>query len=190
MNESRMTIEQRFASLERGVRLWRGVTVCLALALVAGVTVAATESDVADVLKCRELVVVGEQGETRLELGVDWEDWPRLALVDKKGRPRLVLAIGPFGPRLYLVDEAWQNRLILSADGAESGNPKLTLMNERGGKVRVQLTGSNSEDTGGTLVIKNKTDEEVVQLYADEYGNGVVGAWNRKGKGRTLEPGP
>jgi len=25
---------------------------------------------------------------------------------------------------------------------------------------------------------------------ADEYGNGVVGAWNRKGKGRTLTPGP
>ena len=32
--------------------------------------------------------------------------------------------------------------------------------------------------------------EEIVDLMADEYGNGVVGAWNRKGKGRTLEPGP
>jgi hypothetical protein len=38
--------------------------------------------------------------------------------------------------------------------------------------------------------IRNKTGEEVAQLYADEYGNGVVGAWNRKGKGRTLQPGP
>ena len=36
----------------------------------------------------------------------------------------------------------------------------------------------------------NKTGEGVVQLYADDYGNGVVGAFNRKGKGRTLEPGP
>ncbi len=27
-------------------------------------------------------------------------------------------------------------------------------------------------------------------LAADEYGNGVVGAWNRKGMGRTLKPGP
>jgi len=27
-------------------------------------------------------------------------------------------------------------------------------------------------------------------MYADDYGNGVIGAWNRKGEGRTLEPGP
>jgi hypothetical protein len=25
---------------------------------------------------------------------------------------------------------------------------------------------------------------------ADDYGNGVVGAYNRKGMGRTLKPGP
>ena len=36
----------------------------------------------------------------------------------------------------------------------------------------------------------NKTDEGIVDLNADEYGNGVVGAWNRKGKGRTVKPGP
>ena len=33
----------------------------------------------------------------------------------------------------------------------------------------------------------NKTGEGVVQLSVDDYGNGVVGAYNRKGKGRTLE---
>ncbi|HIG55471.1 MAG TPA: hypothetical protein EYG11_11300 [Candidatus Latescibacteria bacterium] len=36
----------------------------------------------------------------------------------------------------------------------------------------------------------NGRGDEIVQLYADEYGNGVVGAWNRKGMGRTLQPGP
>ena len=36
----------------------------------------------------------------------------------------------------------------------------------------------------------NKTGEDVVQLGVDEYGNGKVGAYNRKGKGRTLKPGP
>ena len=34
------------------------------------------------------------------------------------------------------------------------------------------------------------TGESIATMYADEYGNGVVGAWNRKGKGRTLKPGP
>ena len=42
---------------------------------------------------------------------------------------------------------------------------------------------------GGRLNIVNKTDETVVQLKADEYGNGYVGAFNRYGKGRTLQPG-
>ena len=28
----------------------------------------------------------------------------------------------------------------------------------------------------------NKTGDGAVQPYADEYGNGVVGAYNRKGK--------
>ena len=45
-------------------------------------------------------------------------------------------------------------------------------------------------DTGGMVRVFNKTGEEVVQLRADEYGNGVVGAFNRKGVGRMLQPGP
>ena len=49
---------------------------------------------------------------------------------------------------------------------------------------------SNSNDTGGMILVFNKTGEDVVQLTADEYGNGKVGAYNRKGKGRTLKPGP
>ena len=44
-------------------------------------------------------------------------------------------------------------------------------------------------ENGGALGINKKTGEAVVGLVADEYGNGVVGAYNRKGKGRTLQPG-
>jgi len=39
-------------------------------------------------------------------------------------------------------------------------------------------------------VVFNKTGETIASMYADEYGNGVVGAYNRKGNGRTLQPGP
>ena len=45
-------------------------------------------------------------------------------------------------------------------------------------------------DTGGRIRIKNFTDDEAVMLEVDEYGNGLVGVHNRKGKGRTLEPRP
>jgi len=55
------------------------------------------------------------------------------------------------------------------------------------GKELVKL---NANDSGGLATIFNKTGEFIVQLTADDYGNGVVWAGNRKGKGRTLQPGP
>lgn len=43
---------------------------------------------------------------------------------------------------------------------------------------------------GGILEVLNKTGEAIGSITADEYGNGVIGAWNRRGQGRTLTPGP
>lgn len=43
---------------------------------------------------------------------------------------------------------------------------------------------------GGDLSLGNKTGETVCTMGVDDYGNGVIGAWDRKGKGRTLRPGP
>ena len=50
--------------------------------------------------------------------------------------------------------------------------------------------GSAVEGDGGRLAVYNKTGQGVCDLGVDEYGNGVIGAWNRNGKGRTLKPGP
>ena len=66
------------------------------------------------------------------------------------------------------------------------GNGTVTTY-QPNGKRLVDLTAS---DNGGMVCVSNKTGEVIVDLNADEYGNGVVGAWNRKGKGRTLQPGP
>jgi hypothetical protein len=55
------------------------------------------------------------------------------------------------------------------------------------GKTMVELI---TNDNGGMVGVKNKTGEIIVGIKADEYGNGVVWAGNRKGKGRTLQPGP
>jgi hypothetical protein len=52
------------------------------------------------------------------------------------------------------------------------------------------LVGIGTTDTGGMINVSNKTGETIAEMGADEYGNGLVGAWNRKGKGRTLQPGP
>jgi hypothetical protein len=57
-------------------------------------------------------------------------------------------------------------------------------------KSGVFIEGEGGPGESGEIVIRNKTGESVVHLYADKYGKGVVGAYNRKGMGRTLKPGP
>ena len=73
----------------------------------------------------------------------------------------------------------------------------LLLENEQG--ERVVWAGSDMESngqlkvnskTGTDLIFARATVEGVVILSVDDYGIGVVGAYNRKGEGRTLKPGP
>ena len=52
------------------------------------------------------------------------------------------------------------------------------------------LVGLTTSDNGGMIYVSNKTGETIAVMVADEYGNSVVGAYNRKGMGRTLQPGP
>ena len=53
-----------------------------------------------------------------------------------------------------------------------------------------ELVALSASSNGGLVWVFNKTGEDIVQMGADEYGNGVVGAYDRKGEGRTLQPGP
>ena len=108
---------------------------------------------------------------------------------------------------IYVTNDAGEIVVILDADDygdgvvvARSAKGKLLVqlgatVDDEGaittygpnGKVLVALSAT---DNGGAIQVSNKTGESIVNMYADEYGNGVVGAYNRKGKGRTLQPGP
>ena len=87
----------------------------------------------------------------------------------------------------------------LGADGLTNGQHSRLQpprMRRRHGSVKTlgpngkELVALGTSDNGGVINVVNKTGETVVQMYADEYGNGLVGAYNRKGRGRTLQPGP
>ena len=77
---------------------------------------------------------------------------------------------------------------VLWAGVSDNGNGQLTVKSKTGQDLI--FAGATTEGNGFLFEGFNKTGEGVVQLYADEYGNGVVYAGNRKGKGRTLKPGP
>ena len=84
-----------------------------------------------------------------------------------------------------------ENKLAVSLGVAGDGNGTVTTYETNGselfGEILVDLTASPN---GGLVEVFNTAGEDVVQMYADDYGNGVVGAYNRKGIGRTLESGP
>ena len=53
-----------------------------------------------------------------------------------------------------------------------------------------ELVALGASANGGLVDVLNKTGESIANMYADDYGNGVVWAGNRKGMGRELKPGP
>jgi len=77
--------------------------------------------------------------------------------------------------------------MIAVSLGATDGGNGLVRTESAKGKELVKLT---SNDNGGIIDVFNKTGEGIAQMHANEYGNGVVWAGNRKGMGRELKPGP
>ena len=70
---------------------------------------------------------------------------------------------------------AFSECLLLACDTDDYGKALVTL---------------SAGDGGGLVYVYNKTGEFIAEMSADEYGNDLVGAYNRKGEGRTLQPGP
>ena len=56
--------------------------------------------------------------------------------------------------------------------------------------VYADLEGANLEGAVSVPELSAKQEEDACRSNCGYYGNGVVGSWNRKGKGRTLKPGP
>ena len=76
--------------------------------------------------------------------------------------------------------------MLVTLTSTDNGNGAVTTYQSNG----KELVALGTNDNGGVVTVQNKTGEGIAQMRADEYGNGVVWAGNRKGKGRTLQPGP
>ena len=85
---------------------------------------------------------------------------------------------------IFVINEA--GIPVVGLGSTDFGHGTVTTY-QSNGKELVEL-GAN--DNGGMIKVLNKTGESIVTMNADEYGNGKVGAWSRKGRGRTLQSGP
>jgi hypothetical protein len=74
-------------------------------------------------------------------------------------------------------DEGEMSVIMTTYNGAGS----VTTFSQTGKMLVDLVTTSN----GGKVEVFNKTGEGIITLETDDYGNGEVGAWNRKGKGRV-----
>jgi hypothetical protein len=166
-----MTIEQRLEHLEqqnqRTQRTNKRLTIALtmmAVVVCAVVTMAATGDKISDfdIVRAGHIAVTNEAGEVVVTLGAN-----------------------DIGDGVVWTHSSKNNALVALGSTAGGGGTVTTY--QPNGKELVDLT---ETDDGGSVSVYNKTGERIVQMFADEYGNGVVWAGNRKGIGRTLKPGP
>ena len=164
-----MTIEQRMDQLEkRNKRLTVGLTM-MAVAMCAVVTMAATGEKIGifDTVMADEVIArhISVTNDTRdIVISLDAND---------------------SGDGLVFTKSAKGKQLVQLTSTAE-GNGTVTTYQPNGKR----LVALGATDTGGSIFVFNKTGENIAQMGADEYGNGLVGAYNRKGNGRSLQPGP
>jgi hypothetical protein len=159
-----MTVEQRLEQLEkRNKRLTVGLTM-MAVAMCAVVTMAAKDDKIStfDTVAARKVFLLNDADEIIVILGAT------------DGGNGLVQTMSAKGNDL----------VSLSATGGGYGRISTYQPN---GKELVSLS---SNDNGGVVTVTNKTGEIIVGIKADDYGNGVVWAGDRKGDGRSLKPGP
>lgn len=149
---------------------------------------ASNKPDVDEEIRAKRIVVVDEKGNDVLLMGTTTKGkgLTFLSMYDSNNKLRVYLAVNDEGTNLSLIDANKNDRLKLVAINEVSG----LAMYDSNGRLRTALTGSVEEDNGGELQIFNKTKEGVVKLSVDEYGKGKIGVFDRKGKGRTLKPGP
>ena len=162
------TIEERLDQLEKRNRRLTAALAVLTVAMCAMVTMAATDLDqygkmgVFDTVVAKRLWIQNDAGQIVI------------ALVKAEGGNGMLMTMSAKGKELVTL-------------GATVGGEGTVTTYQPNGKELVDLGAS---DNGGLVYVWNKTGEGIVQMKADEYGNGVVWAGNRKGMGRTLEPGP
>ena len=201
-----MDVEQRVEQLERQNKRFKMVLALLAVALCAVVTMAATDRDGEfDTVTARYIWVKNDAGERIVILGAN-DSGNGLIYTQSASGGKLVMlnsavgdhgAIQTFAPSgkelvdLSAATDGYGSVTTFAPSGKElvklnstvDGSGSVT-MHALSGKELVKLT---TTDNGGFVEVFNKTGETIVQLGADDYGNGEVGVWNRKGKGRVYD---
>ena len=184
-----ISLEQRVLILERTVASYRrliciGALVCCCAVLI-GATQDSKATKITDVITTRSLEIVGNDEQTVAEITTNKDGAPTMLFFNPQGR--IAVGIHGFGSGVIQINDARGRHLVCI--GEDAGGGALFEMMSSESKRTVVLASGGGRDSGGSLRVLNKTGEIACTLAVDEYGNGRLGAWDRKGSGRTLQPG-
>ena len=97
---------------------------------------------------------------------------------------------------MFQLPDTGQPILFVSNPG-NGGTAVKIMAADDGGLVMLQRKGLNTpaatlyaDAAGGMISLYNSRGNRVVDVNSDDHGEGYIGVWDRKGKGRTLKPGP
>lgn len=102
-------------------------------------------------------------GNTRLEMGVDPDGTPRLALMDERGRVRSEIAMtGDGSPTMVMTDSSESQRIAMSASNAGTGQITLfgnNFVNENGDTVSAQRAMFGTSANGQPAIVFSDASE-------------------------------
>jgi len=129
------------------------------------------------------LEVYSKEGENLIYAGTDKSGHGLLNVNSKEGQELILAGADTSGDGAFTVLSK-EGKMLIDAGADGAGNGLLRVNSKEGQK----LIHAGAAVSGAWVELYNKAGEGIVQLYADDYGNGVVGAFDRKGKGSTLKP--
>lgn len=125
------TVEERLAELEGRVRRWQGMTMALALVLVAGVVMAAAKPDVAEVMRCRSLEVVDDSGKWVVNLDA-WVLGGRIDVRNSEGKRTTTISQSDNHNGILKVYSRDGKNLVYAGAGKANSNGLLNVLSREG----------------------------------------------------------
>jgi hypothetical protein len=155
--------ESRLLAVERQLRLHRLVIAGLLVAIVALVGLGATKG-VPDEVRAKSFVVVNGEG-----------------------REVVVIASGTMGGTIVTYPSKGPSVPLVFITQSDGGHGFMAV-GSNDGRIGVVLVGLNDKGGGGSVLVQNKAGQVVATATVDEYGMGLVGAYDHDGRGHTLMP--
>ena len=175
-----MTLHQRLNQMERQIRQQRTGLFVLAAALCGVVSMAAQSTGLTDAEGKKIDSLLGSE-QPKADVVFNEIKAKKILIMDEVGRDKVKIhnfagygMLSTFGPN-------GKEIVGLSWFAGEGGGGGVTAYDTNGDR-RAEMVATSD---GGAVFVNNKTGERMISLQGDGYGNGEVGVWNRKGKGRV-----